>query len=162
MLLGVSWEPFWASKLTERPFGLSLASCCLLFSLITVLASSKLLFTSSWGLFGTILSSRDDRPNLENVDITVGIMRLLKDRRFEAEDGLESALGVYCPPFRCSWGCIWCPFWASKSTTKGCHDLTVWLGGPSLVSACLFFLPLLVIPSSKSLLTSSWALFGSS
>ena len=151
-----NWPP-----LSWRDVGVSVAHVCIFSSPLLVLAASKLLFSSSGALFGSILSSRDDRPNLENLDITEGILRFLIYQRFEAEDGLESALGLYCPPFRCSWGCIWCPFWASKSTTKGCHDLTVSLGGPSFVSACLFFLPLLVLPSSKSLLTSSWAIFGS-
>ena len=167
--IGVYWGPLWASKcikkswppLSWRDVGLSVAHVCIFSSPLLVLAASKLLFSSSGALFGSILSSRDDRPNLENLNITEGILRLLIYQRFEAEDGLESALGLYCPPFGCSWGCIWCPFWASKSTTKGCHDLTVSLGGPSLVSDCLFFSPLLVLPSSKRLLTSSWALFGS-
>ena len=60
----------------------------------------------SWALFGSILSSQDDPPTLENHDFVSTGARFLKNRRLRSEDGLEIVLGLYWASFGCSSGSL--------------------------------------------------------
>ena len=132
--------------------------------LLLRLASSKSFLILSWSLFGSMLSSNNDIPNLKNLDFSYDIHRFLKNQGFRYEDGLESVLGLSWAPLGCSW--------VSLGTTFGPPDRpkraeTLWplrsLGslGSLFLALVSFFSLLLGLASSKSFLIPSWSLFGS-
>ena len=72
----------------------------------------EIVFCSYSKLLGSILSSQDDPPTLENRAPASAAARFLKNQRFRSEDGLESALGLSWARFGCSRGLLGNPFGA--------------------------------------------------
>ena len=57
-------------------------------------------------LLGSILSSQNDPPTLENRAPASAAARFLKNRRFRSEGGLQSVLGLSWASFGRSWGSL--------------------------------------------------------
>ena len=77
-------------------------SCSYLLSL----PSSKSLFSSSWSLWVSILSSQADPPTLKNVGFMKAGARFSKNHGFGSKDALDGVLGLSWAHFGCSWGLL--------------------------------------------------------
>ena len=104
---GLLAEPSLPDQTDSKHFG---SSHCLFFlsllpffSPLVVISYSKSFFILSWSRLGSILSSQDDLPNLQNLDLSSHVHRFFKNQGFRYEDGLESVLGPSWAPLRCSW-----------------------------------------------------------
>ena len=79
--------------------------CCFFLSLLS-LSSSKSLFSSSWSLLVSILSSQADPPTFKNVGFMRAGARFSKNHGFGSKDALDGVLGLSWAHFGCSWGLL--------------------------------------------------------
>ena len=79
---------------------------CWFFLSLLALSSSKSLFSSSWSLLVSILSSQADPPTLKNVGFMRAGARFSKNLGFGSKDALDGVLGLSWAHFGCSWGLL--------------------------------------------------------
>ena len=70
------------------------------------LPSSKSLFSLSWSLLVSILSSQADPPTLKNVDFASAVARFSKNQGLGSQDALDGGLGLSWSRFGCFWGLL--------------------------------------------------------
>ena len=68
-------------------------------SYLLSLPSSKSLFSLSWSLLLSILSSQADPPTLKNLDFASAGARFLKNQGLGSKDALDGVLGLSWAPF---------------------------------------------------------------
>ena len=83
------------------------------FECLLSLPCSKSLFSSSWSLLVSILSSQGDSPTLNNLDFASAGARFSKNQGLGIKDAIESALGVSWGPLGGLLGGSWGLFWSS-------------------------------------------------
>ena len=76
------------------------------FSYLLSLPSLKSLFSSSWSLLVSILSSQADPPIFENLCFMKAGARFSKNQGFGSKDALDGVLGLSWAHFGCSWGLL--------------------------------------------------------
>ena len=72
------------------------------------LPSSKSLFSSSWSLLVSNLSSQADPPTFKNLGFMNAGARFSKNRGLGSKDALDGVLGLSWARSGCSWGLFWC------------------------------------------------------
>ena len=70
------------------------------------------MFSLSWSLLVSILSSQADPPTLKNLDFASAAARFLKNQGLGSKDALDGVLGLSWPRFGCFWGLLGSSFGA--------------------------------------------------
>ena len=148
-------------KFNTSFFDLAWSNLLFFLSLLS-LPSSKSLFSSSWSLFVSILSSQADRPTLKNVGFMRAGARFSKNQGFGSKDALDGVLGLSWAHFGCSWGLLGGSFGAFAGFRWHLELSKLLIGFPSWPN-CLFLFRLFFRSLLRSrcfpYLRASWCRF---